>query len=73
MVSWAVLGFAFLQLYLGELLGFPDWLSALSPYFHLPQQPLESFALAPEFGVLGVAAALAAAGILGLRRRDITA
>ena len=73
MVSWAVLGFAFLQLYLGELLGFPDWLSALSPYFHLPQQPLESFALAPELGVLAVAAALAAAGILGLRRRDITA
>jgi ABC-2 type transport system permease protein len=71
MVAWAALAFAFLQVYLGELLRFPDWVSAASPWWHLPRQPLETFALAPVLGVLVVALVLAAAGVAGLRRRDI--
>ena len=68
---WAVLAFAFLQVYLGVLLRFPDWLSAASPWWHLPQQPLEVFEPAPTASVLAVAVGLGAAGVAGLRRRDI--
>ena len=66
-----MLALAFLQVYLGELLRMPDWLSAASPWWHLPRQPLETFAPAPALGVLAVAVGLAAAGLVGLRRRDI--
>ena len=63
--------FAFVQVYLGALLSFPDWLNALSPFDHLPMMPVEPFAALPTFTVLVVALALAALGIVGLRRRDI--
>jgi ABC-2 type transport system permease protein len=68
---WAVLALAFLQVYLGELLRMPDWLSAASPWWHLPRQPLESFAPGPTLGVLAVAVGLGVVGMVGLRRRDI--
>jgi ABC-2 type transport system permease protein len=68
---WAVLAFAFLQVYLGELLQLPSWVAAVSPWWHLPRQPLEAFAPATAFGVLAVAVGLGAAGLVGLRRRDI--
>ena len=71
LAAWAVLAFAFLQVYLGELLRLPDWLSAASPWWHLPRQPLEAFAPASTLGVLVAAVGLAAAGLAGLRRRDI--
>jgi ABC-2 type transport system permease protein len=68
---WAVLALAFLQVYLGELLRLPGWVSAASPWWHLPRQPLEALAPASALGVLAVAVGLAAAGVVGLRRRDI--
>ena len=71
LAAWAVLALAFLQVYLGELLRMPDWLSAASPWWHLPRQPLEPFAPGSALGVLAVAVGLAAAGVAGLRRRDI--
>jgi len=71
LAAWAVLALAFLQVYLGELLRLPDWLSAASPWWHLPRQPLEPFAPGSALGVLAVAAGLAAVGVAGLRRRDI--
>ncbi|HEU5455041.1 MAG TPA: hypothetical protein VFU85_05090 [Nocardioides sp.] len=71
LAAWAVLAFAFLQVYLGPLLRMPDWLSALSPWWHLARQPLEDFAPAPALGVLVVAVGLGAAGVVGLRRRDV--
>jgi ABC-2 type transport system permease protein len=72
MAVWAVLAFAFLQVYLGELLQLPSWLAAVSPWWHLPRQPLEAFAPASAFGVLAVAVGLGAVGLVGLRRRDIS-
>ena len=69
--AWAVLALAFLQVYLGELLRFPDWVSAASPWWHLPRQPLEGFAGGPVLGLLVLAALLTGVGLAGLRRRDI--
>lgn len=71
LAAWALLAFAFLQVYLGQLLELPDWLSALSPWWHLPRQPLEAFAPGAALVVLAVALGLGAAGVVGLRRRDL--
>ena len=49
---WAVLGWAFLVLFLtlgqlGELLRLPQTVIDLSPYVHVPKMPVESFAAGP--------------------------
>lgn len=70
-LAWAFFAFALLQAYLGELLSFPGWLSGVSPFWHLPLMPVEEFEPVPLL-VLGVLAVLAvAAGLVGLRRRDL--
>ena len=70
-LAWALFGFALLQAYLGDLLRFPDALSGVSPFWHLPRVPAEQFTAAPGLVVLVLALALCVAGVLGLRRRDI--
>jgi ABC-2 type transport system permease protein len=70
-LAWALFGFALLQAYLGDLLRFPDVLSGVSPFWHLPRVPAEQFTAAPGLSVLVLALALCVAGVLGLRRRDI--
>lgn len=70
-LAWAVVAFAVLQAYLGELLRFPDWLSDLSPFRHLAAMPVEEHRVAPVLVLLAMACVVAAAGLLGARRRDI--
>ncbi|MDH2415768.1 hypothetical protein [Nocardioides sp. CER19] len=74
--SWAVLGWAWPVLFLtltivGELVGFPDWLTGLSPYSHVPAMPAEPWRWAPEVGLTAVAAVLIAGAWLRFRERDI--
>ncbi len=71
--GWLLFGFAMLQTMLGELLKFPDWLNGVSPFWHLPAVPADSFELTPVLALLAVAAAFTAAGFWGLQRRDIVA
>ncbi len=70
-LAWALFGFALLQAYLGDLLRFPDALSGVSPFWHLPRVPAEQFAAAPGLVVLVLALGLCVVGVLGVRRRDI--
>ena len=70
-LAFLAVAFAFVQVYLSALLSFPDWVNALSPFDHLPLMPVEPFAAGPTFSVLALALALAALGIVGLRRRDL--
>lgn len=70
-LAWAVVAFAVLQAYLGELLRFPDWLSDLSPFRHLAAMPVEELRVAPVIVLLALACLVAAAGMVGARRRDI--
>ena len=49
-LAWALFGFALLQAYLGDLLRFPDALSGVSPFWHLPRVPAEQFTAAPGAG-----------------------
>jgi ABC-2 type transport system permease protein len=69
--AWGLLGGCFLLLYLGPLLSLPDWVMDISPYTHVPLLPAEDVSVAPLLALTAVAMLLAAAGVLGLRRRDI--
>jgi ABC-2 type transport system permease protein len=69
-LAWAAVALVALQVLLGQLLGLPDAVEALSPYWHLAAVPVDDFAVVPFALLLLVAAALVAAGLWGFRRRD---
>jgi ABC-2 type transport system permease protein len=70
-LAWAVL-VAFLVLgQLGSFLQLEQWLMNLSPFLHLPAVPGEEVSAQPLVALVGVAAALGAAGLTGLRARDV--
>lgn len=69
--GWAGLGFAVAVLVLGEVLRFPDWLRALSPFEHLALVPVEPFDPVAFLVVLGFATLVAGGGWLAFTRRDV--
>jgi ABC-2 type transport system permease protein len=69
-LAWAAVALIALQVMLGQLLGLPDAVEALSPFSHLAAVPVDDFAVIPFVVLLLVAAALVAAGLWGFRRRD---
>ncbi|MFX0537692.1 ABC transporter permease [Ornithinimicrobium sp. Y1847] len=71
-VVWVVFAFALLQSYLGEILNLPDWVSAISPFWHLPLVPSEPFAVAPGAVLAGAGLVGIGLGLVGLRRRDVS-
>jgi ABC-2 type transport system permease protein len=70
-LAWGALGACVLLWLLGPLLGLPSWLLDASPYTHIPAVPAAGLDIAPLVALLAVAAALTAAGLIGLRRRDV--
>lgn len=70
-LTWAAL-VAFLLLgQLGQILQLSQWLLDISPFTHVPTVLVGEMSLAPLIRLLGVAAALTIAGLVGLRRRDV--
>ncbi|MEX0835993.1 MAG: hypothetical protein WD010_07875, partial [Nitriliruptor sp.] len=70
-LAWGAL-VAFLLLgQLGPALQLDQWALNLSPFTHAPQVPAEPLTAAPVLALVAVAAALAALGSVGFRRRDI--
>jgi ABC-2 type transport system permease protein len=69
--GWGYLAVCFVTAMFGQLLEFPSWLTDLSPFQHVPQFPAADFAAGPLLALTGLAAALTAVGLAGLRRRDI--
>ncbi len=69
--AWAVLGGCFVIGMLGALLGLPGWMLDVSPFEHVPQLPAADFTLLPLLVLTAAAVGLTAAGMAGLRRRDI--
>jgi ABC-2 type transport system permease protein len=70
-ISWTVL-VAFLLLgEFGALFKLPQRVMDLSPFAHVPQLPGAPLHAVPIVALLGAAAVLSAAGLGGLRRRDI--
>jgi ABC-2 type transport system permease protein len=56
---------------LGPLFGLSQWGLDVSPFAHVPKLPGGAFSPVPLVALTTVAALLGAAGLLGLRRRDI--
>jgi ABC-2 type transport system permease protein len=70
-VSWGVLVLCLLIGLVGTAIQLNHWLLDLSPFTHIPHLPGGDVAALPMISLLIIAVALGAAGLLGLRRRDI--
>ena len=68
---WAALAVCFVVGFFGRLLSLPDWAQDLSPFQHVPRLPAAGFSLLPLVALSLAAVALAAAGGVAFRRRDI--
>ena len=69
--AWAVLAVCLLLGQIGQLLSLPGWVLDASPFQHSGNAPVHTPQVVPLVVLLAVAAALAAIGATGLRRRDI--
>jgi ABC-2 type transport system permease protein len=69
--GWAALVAFLLIGEFGPLLRLDQWVMDLSPFAHLPKIPGAQFSAAPILWLTATAAALIAAGLVGLRHRDI--
>jgi ABC-2 type transport system permease protein len=69
--GWTALGLATLAALLGPTLRLPQWLADISPFSHVPRLPGSAVTVAPLIWLSVAALALAAAGLAGLRRRDL--
>ncbi|WP_088034536.1 ABC transporter permease [Evansella clarkii] len=70
---WAYVLYSFFVVYLGSLMQFPEWTAKISPFGHVAQVPVEEATFLPLFLLCVVAAALMALGLIGFRKRDISA
>jgi ABC-2 type transport system permease protein len=70
--TWAALGVVLSITTFGELLRLDRWALDLSPFVHLPRVPAAEFTATPLAWLAVLALALAAAGLAGFRRRDLS-
>lgn len=70
--AWAVAGVCLAIGWIGPALDLPQAAMDVSPFGHLPKLPGGPMAWGPVAVLLAIAAALVAAGLTGLRRRDLT-
>ena len=70
-LTWLYLAYSFVIVYLGGILQFPDWMSTITPFGHIPRVPIETMTFT-TFSILTVIAlALIALGFMGYNKRDI--
>jgi ABC-2 type transport system permease protein len=69
--SWGALGVCLLIALVGAALQLNHWVLDVSPFTHVPRVPGGDVSAVPLVWLVGVVAALVAAGLVGLRRRDI--
>jgi ABC-2 type transport system permease protein len=69
--GWTLLGYMTLVSFLGDSFDLPGWARWASPLDHTPQVPLEALAAAPLLVLAALTAATLAAGLTGVRNRDI--
>ncbi|GEN56296.1 ABC transporter permease [Halolactibacillus alkaliphilus] len=70
-LAWLYLLFSFMTIYLGDLLEFPDWLMAVSPFYWVPELPVEVFNVWPLITLTVIAGGLITLGSLGFIVRDV--
>ncbi|MEU6245926.1 ABC transporter permease [Glycomyces sp. NPDC047010] len=71
-LRWLAWTWTLLVVYFGTLLNLPEWAMAVSPFDHLGNYPAEDFSAAALVVLTVIAAALAAFGYAGLRRRNLS-
>ncbi|MEU1226703.1 ABC transporter permease [Streptomyces sp. NPDC005828] len=69
--AWGVAGLCLALGWIGPALGLPQAVLDASPFGHLPKLPGPEMAWTPVLVLTALAAALTAAGLAGLRRRDV--
>jgi ABC-2 type transport system permease protein len=69
---WGVLGTLLMIAYLGPALDIGQWFLDLTPFTHIPHIPGGAFSWVPLLWLTGISAVLAAAGLRGFERRDVT-
>nr|BFE61502.1 exporter of polyketide antibiotics [Dactylosporangium thailandense] len=72
-LTWAALIVSVLLVELGALFGINQYLLDATPFAHVPKLPGSAFTATPVVWLTVVALALGAAGLAGLRRRDMPA
>jgi ABC-2 type transport system permease protein len=70
-IGWTALAAAVLLALFGEILQLDQWVLDISPFTHVPKLPGGTVSAVPLVWLAVIALALAAAGLAGLRRRDI--
>lgn len=70
-LTWAVVLYSFIVVYLGGMLQLPAWLDNLSPFGHTPQLPADDLTLVPLLALTAIAGGLIAAGLAAFQRRDV--
>ena len=71
-LSWALLVAALvLGPMFGPTLGLPQWAQDLSPFTHIPKAPATDVTAAPVVVLAGICLALAVAGVVAIRRRNL--
>lgn len=70
-LAWFVPVYGFFALMFGPLLGLPQWVYDLSPFEFIPRLPAVELNLMPLLVMTAIAGVLMAAGLFGIRRRDL--
>jgi ABC-2 type transport system permease protein len=70
-LAWTLVAAVFFQTMLGQTLRLPEAVDAISPFWHLPKVPEETFDPIPGLVELTLAVALTLLGLWGFRRRDL--
>ena len=72
-LGWLLLAFAIAPTFLGEVLKLPEWMSAISPFWHTPSFPATGStpSIAGLAVLAGVAGSFGIIGVIGINRRDI--
>ena len=71
-LAWAGVAAALLVLLVGSAMRLDQWVLDLSPFTHIPHLPGGELTWTPLVALTAVAAAVVAAGLAGLRRRDLS-
>lgn len=70
-LAWLYIVFSLMVVYIGDLLDFPDWVTNLSPYTHVPQVPIEDLDWGSLIALSAAAIILTVIGFVGYNKRDI--
>ncbi|MCC5890241.1 MAG: ABC transporter permease, partial [Alkalibacterium sp.] len=68
---WLYHFFVFVVFYFGGLFDIPELINGLSPFYHIPEQPIESWNWTVTLVLTALALLFMAIGSIGYRKRDI--